>query len=107
VCLKKIRQNRFVPVLVWTEETETFEIDLPKITFFPHSCIQGVSKADVTKETVVDHVNTWFESSTAANLSGEWRSSTARAIEKSLYELAELDDKDVIRALRVFLKAGE
>lgn len=107
VCLKKIRQNRFVPVLVWTEEQETFEIDLPKITFFPHSCIQGVSKADVTSTTVVERVNTWFKGSTAASLSDEWRSSTARATEKSLYELAELDDKDVIRALRVFVKAGE
>ena len=107
LCLKKIKEVRFVPVLVWTEEPELFDNDLPQITFFPHSCLERVSKNDVNKDVMVNYVSAWFQKSTASNLSTQWRSSCARAIEQSLYQLAQLDENDVTQALRVFIKASE
>ncbi len=105
LCLTKIKEVRFVPVLVWTEEPESFDNDLPDITF-PHSCLQRVSKNDVTRDVMIGFVGDWFHRSTAINLSAPWRSSCARAVEQSLYKLAQLDEKDVTKALRVFIQAG-
>jgi hypothetical protein len=106
LCLRKIKEVRFVPVLVWTEEPEKFDEDLPQITF-PHSCIQRVSKDDVNRDVMVKYVSNWFRLSTVTNLSTQWRKSCTVAIEQSLYGLAQLDDKDVIQALRIFIQAGE
>lgn len=107
LCLKKIKEVRFVPVLVWTEEPELFDNDLPLLSFFPRSCIERVSKGDVNKDVMVGYVSEWFQKSTVTSLSTQWRSSCAQATEQSLYQLAQLDEKDVIQALRIFIQTEE
>ncbi len=107
LCLKKIKEFRFVPVLVWTEEPELFDNDLPLISFFPRSCIERVGKGEVNKDVMVEYVSDWFQKSTVSSLSTQWRGSCARAAEQSLYQLAQLDEKDVIQALRIFIQTGD
>jgi hypothetical protein len=106
LCLTKIKEVRFVPVLVWTEEPETFDNDLPDVKF-PHSCIERISKLDINKDALVDYVNKWFQKSMVPSLGTQWRRSGAKSIEQSLYQLAELDENDVTKALRVLIQCGE
>jgi hypothetical protein len=99
VCLEKIRASRFVPVLVWTDNPEHFAQNPPPN--FPPSCITCKGKTEVTRNHVASYLAQWYADSVPARLANPWRQAAGGASEAAMYTLAALDNKDVLRALRL------
>lgn len=48
LCLVELRKSRFVPVIIWTEEIERFEVAEAEVkSRFPEACFRGYSKSVV------------------------------------------------------------
>ena len=99
VCLEKIRASRFVPVMVWTDNPEHFRQNPPPN--FPPNCITCKGKAEVTRDQVASYMTRWYTDSVPAKLANPWRQAAEGATEAAMYTLAALDNRDVLRALRL------
>lgn len=107
LCLRKIRQSYFVPILIWTEQLERFkdEAEIVKKEF-PEACLQAASKADVQYDDLLTFLNQWYETA-PANLSSQFRQSIATAVEQALYTLAEHSADDLARGLKILISRGD
>jgi len=106
LCLTKIKERRFVPVYIWTENKGHFEETFDEGDF-PRSCITCRGKDEVSPENVRATFEEWYLASVPARLATAWRSAGAASLEGVLYALAGLSRQDALSALRVIVKGED
>jgi len=107
VCLYKIRQACFLPVVVWTEEIETFNGDREDvIQIFPQVCIQAFSKSEVQLDDLLDVLLRWH-STPPMSLARGFRKSVLNAFVSSFYDLASQSSDDLVRGLKSLISTSE
>lgn len=107
VCLKKIRQAYFVPVIVWTAELSVFENEIEDVKkIFPEACLHAESKSNISYQELLDFLVKWHEG-TPAKLSEQLRQSITTSVEESLYKLAEHSEDDLARGLKTLISLGD
>lgn len=107
LCLGTIRETRFVPVIIWTEEIERFtqaEDDVRQR--FPEACYRGFSKSEVNHHKLLDELKIWHQQA-PARLAEQFRQSIATAVERTLFLLAEQSIDDLTMGLKTLIKLGE
>jgi len=103
VCLHKIRDSYFVPVLVWTEELESFKTEEENVKkSFPEACLKALSKSEVDYKDLLDFLANWYEK-TPAKLSNWLRKSIIASVEEALYTLAAHSEDDLARGLKILI----
>lgn len=107
LCLQKIREKYFVPVMIWTEQLGRFEDEAEEVKkTFPEVCLMARSKAKVGVKDLLDFLEQWY-ATTPAKLSSQFRHSIAVSVEESLYRLAEHSEDDLARGLKTLISLGE
>ncbi|MFN8456350.1 MAG: response regulator [Anaerolineae bacterium] len=107
VCLQKIREKYFVPVMIWTEQLERFTDEAEDVKRdFPEACLTARSKVEVECKDLLDFLKKWYET-TPAKLSNQFRQSIAISVEKALYKLAEHSEDDLARGLKTLIATGD
>lgn len=107
LCLMKLRETRFVPVVIYTEEIGKFlEAEAEVKLKFPEGCFQGFSKGDVNHAQLLQELSRWHEQP-PARLAEQFRKSVATAVEQTLYTLAEQSVDDLTKGLKTLISLGE
>lgn len=107
LCLIKLRESRFVPVIIWTEEIERFENARAEVkSIFPEACFRGRSKSEVNHQMLLDELSKWHQQA-PARLAEQFRQSVANAVEQTLYSLAEQSIDDLAKGLKTLIRLGE
>lgn len=107
LCLTKLRETRFVPVVIWTEEIGKFkESEAEVLSRFPEACFQGFSKSDVNHQRLLEELSRWHTQA-PAQLAEQFRQSVAKAVEQTLYILAEHSIDDLTKGLKTLISLGE
>jgi|GEM_PF-2156044 len=107
VCLQKIRQAYFVPVVIWTGELKVFENELEDVKkIFPEACLHAKSKDEIGYQELLDVLIKWHER-TPAKLREEFRRSIIASAEEALYRLAEHSEDDLARGLKALITLGD
>lgn len=96
--LRKLREHFFVPVLMWTGVGNPIEL-IEERRVFPRSLVRYHSKAEFTRDKLVDAVRGFYEDNLPGQLAREWRSVSAQAIEKTLYSLSEAGNSNILAAI--------
>lgn len=107
LCLAKLRETRFVPVIIWTEELGKFEEAESEVkTRFPETYFRGLSKSQVNYQTLLQELSRWHEQA-PVRLAEQFRQSVATAVEQTLYTLAEQSADDLTKGLKTLISLGE
>lgn len=106
--LEDLRTNRFVPVLIYTEQPDAVEAELPNL-LPPFNRVVFFDKETTDPAKLAEELTRWYAASLGARLSAAWREARRRAFEQSLYELDALEGADFYRTLRriLVMDAGE
>lgn len=96
-----IRPNRFVPVLVYTGESEIARDEIPQLKS-PFNQIQVISKYDVDAARLAELLKGWY-GTTTARISEVWRNARRVAFEQALYRLSDLEGKNLQATLQHLL----
>jgi CheY-like chemotaxis protein len=107
LCLETIRQRLFVPVIVYTEELESYtaeEDDVRKV--FPPVMIKAYDKNDVDYSILLKHIET-LHNYPPMQLAEELRKTLISSTEKALYSLAEHSINDLSVGLKTLLKTED
>lgn len=106
LCLTKIRNRWFVPVIIWTEELDIFKGEADDIyKDFPAACIRPFSKNDVTYKALYNCLIEWYQSP-PMNFFEHFRQGIYSSIETAFYKLAEQSLDDLVRGLKTYLEVG-
>ena len=100
--LDDLRAHLFVPVVVYTEERSVAQEEIPGL-HTPFNHIQVFDKETIGPEALVGELINWHAQSMGAGISAVWRSIRHHALEKSLYELDELEGENFHRTLQHIL----
>lgn len=107
LCLTKLRETRFVPVVIWTEEIGKFnEAEAEVKSRFPEVCFRGFSKSEVNHQQLLQELSRWYQQP-PARLAEQFRQSVATAVEQTLYTLAEQSIDDLTKGLKTLISLGE
>ncbi len=107
LCLTKLRETRFVPVVIWTEELGKFQESESEVRKrFPEAWFRGLSKAEVNHERLLQELSQWHQQA-PARLAEQFRQSVATAVEQTLYTLAEQSVDDLTKGLKTLISLGE
>jgi hypothetical protein len=107
LCLTKLREIRFVPVVIYTEEIGKFlEAKADVKSRFPEGCFQGFGKGDVNHAQLLQELSRWYEQP-PARLAEQFRRSVATAVEQTLYTLAEQSIDDLTKGLKTLIDVGD
>jgi CheY-like chemotaxis protein len=100
--LNDLRERLFVPVLVYTDQKDDAEAEIPNLPPPFNRCgILDKDAVDVAK--IPGELAKWYEGSFGARICSVWRSSRKKAFEKSMYELDQLEGEDFLRTLQHIL----
>jgi hypothetical protein len=94
-----IRLNRYVPVFIYTNESDTAETEKQGLTP-PFNRIVILSKEDFTAAALTAEIKRWYANSTGARLAQTWRDARSKAFEQSLYELEAVEGESLQRSLQ-------
>lgn len=107
LCLMKLREIRFVPVVIYTEEIGKFlESEAEVRSRFPEGCFRGFGKGDVNHAQLLQELSRWHEQP-PARLAEQFRQSVATAVEQTLYTLAEQSIDDLTKGLKTLIALGD
>ncbi|MCL4829679.1 MAG: response regulator [Caldilinea sp.] len=107
LCLDALRQSRFVPVIIWTEELERFKAAEVEVkSRFPEACFRGYSKSQVNHQRLLEVLSDWHQQ-VPARLAERFRQSVANAVEQTLYALAEQSLDDLAKGLKTLIVLGD
>lgn len=100
--LNDLRSRFFVPVLVYTDQKDVAEGEIPGLPA-PFNRCGIIDKEAVDVAKMPDELKKWYEGSFGARICSIWRSSRKRAFESSIYELDQLEGEDFYRTLQHIL----
>lgn len=107
LCLTKLRETRFVPVVIWTEELGKFHESESEVKArFPEAWFRGLSKSEVNHERLLQELSQWHQQA-PARLAEQFRQSVATAVEQTLYTLAEQSIDDLTKGLKTLIALGD
>lgn len=107
LCLTKLRETRFVPVIIWTEELGKFKESESEVRArFPEAYFLGLSKSEVNHQILRQELSRWHEQA-PVRLAEQFRQSVATAVEQTLYTLAEQSIDDLTKGLKTLIALGE
>lgn len=94
-----IRSNRYVPVFIYTNESDIAEAEKEKLPP-PFNRVVVLSKGDIDAAALAAEVKDWYTSSLGARIAQRWRNARSKAFENSLYELEALEGESLQRSLQ-------
>lgn len=100
LCLQRMRENWFVPVVIWSEEIERFNEESDEVhKTFPASCLSKHSKSQVRASDLLNILSEW-NSTPPMSIFGGFRRSAVKAINQSFYDLADQSANDLVKGLK-------
>ena len=105
ICLRKIREKHFIPVIIWSAEIDVFNSERDDIyTFFPDSFLKSIEKIDA--DELFRIIELWFHEP-VMRLSGSLRNSVLKSLESTLYDVADRSLGDMEGGLKALICIGE
>jgi len=100
LCLQKLRENWFVPVVIWSVEIDKYEGESDEVhEFFPSPCISKHSKSQVQAGDLLGILREWH-STPPMSIFNSFKKSATRAIDQSFYNLASHSAEDLEKGLK-------
>jgi hypothetical protein len=107
LCLEKIRQSYFLPVVIWTEEIDIFRAEAEEVyRFFPQAMIYSCSKDDIKYDNLFGELEKWH-STPPFTFAEDLRQCIALSTENTLYTLAEYSLDDLTSGLKTLIASDQ
>src|SRR5258707_5421636 len=104
LCLEKIRDRLFVPVVVYTEELASFQGEADDVgKLFPNALIIALGKDDVNYPELLGRLEE-IHARPPLSLSEDLRQAMSISTERALYTLAEHSIDDLAMGLKTLIK---
>jgi len=100
--LEDLRRNRFLPLMIYTEQPDAVEAELPFLPP-PFNRAPFFDKETTDPGKLAAELTSWYSASMSARISNVWRDARCQAFEQSLYELDALEGENLYRTLQHIL----